>query len=74
MFTSPGITADFDTQDRREPTSTPARPKARRVVASLAAAAAAAAVLMTSPVGGAHLAAHYGSHYAAHYASGTGHF
>jgi len=76
MFTNPAITADPATQHRRELTSAPARPLARRVVASLAAAAAAAAVLMTSPVGGTHLAAHYAAHYAAgdgHFASGVGH-
>ena len=78
MFTNPGITADLATQDRRELTSASARPRARRVVASLAVAAAAAAVLVTSPVGNAHLAAQSGtSHFASgtsHFASGTSHF
>jgi hypothetical protein len=77
MLTNPGMTADLATQDR-ELTSTPARPTARRVVASLAVAVAAAAVLMTSPVGGAHYAAGVGAHYAAgvgaHYAAGVGHY
>jgi ferric-dicitrate binding protein FerR (iron transport regulator) len=74
MFTNPAITADPATQHRRELTGTPARPMARRVIASLAVAAAVAAVLMTAPVGGGHLAAHYGAHYAAHYATGAGHY
>jgi hypothetical protein len=72
MFTNPGITADLAAQYRRELTAQAracrqarsavrpsARPTVRRVVASLAAAAAAAAVLVTSPVGGSHLAANY---------------